>query len=59
MPTPILLQIHRFHVRIDRLINRFPACPQPVSCRVDQHLSQAEQLEAAWWAWTVTEGACC
>jgi hypothetical protein len=40
-------------VRIDRLIRRFPSCPQPVSYRVDQHLTQAEQLEAAWWAFTV------
>ena len=53
MLSPSPLQIHQRHVRIDRLIRRFPSCPQPVSYRVDQHLTQAEQLEAAWWAFTV------
>ena len=50
--SSIPVQVYRRHVRIGRLIDRFPECPQPVSSRIDEHLSLAEEMEATFFTFT-------
>ncbi len=52
--SSIPFQVYRRHVRIGRLIDRFPEFPRPVSGRIDQHLSRAEEMEAAFFTFTAT-----